>query len=57
MQQTDKNKSQNLWAVRPFEPRSGEILVEQPIDSAGYTKKSFAAFTLDGAYFGTTRLL
>jgi len=32
--------------VKPFEPHSGEILVEQPIYSAGYSTKVSDGFTL-----------
>ena len=40
------SESQNNEAVRPFEPQSGETLVERPHYSAGNTVKQSDAVTI-----------
>ena len=40
------SESQNNEAVRPFEPQSGETLVERPHYSAGNTVKQSDAVTM-----------
>ena len=42
----NRQESQNKETVRPFEPRSGEILVEQSLYFAGIYSKMSGAFIL-----------